>query len=169
MHFAPRLHSCWTRTKITWQSSWPQGYKDVLPYELLSFVSRNLTLQNCFKGTCEGISRFGCFILSLLEFFAASVETQTYISLSTAKSWWERAGKGKRKRRKWGENSGEGWEKAKQELPGQIFSQHKILLLYQQLIWFGRFLSLLNTTFSLRFCVPSAVVNVKSADCVYPI
>lgn len=100
MHFTLGLHSCWAKNKKNMTKLLVTRLQRYLPYEL-SFVCRILSLQNSFRGTCEGISHFGCLILSLLDFFNASVKTQTSMWFSTAGHWWGRAAEGKRKRRKW--------------------------------------------------------------------
>lgn len=83
-----------------------------LPSEFLSCACRNLTLQNCFRGTCEGISHFGRLILSLLEFFTAFVKTDSNViqhSWGSMKKSWEREEEEKEVGWEFRERMGESW------------------------------------------------------------
>lgn len=139
MCFALWLLSCWAKDKNKMTKLLVIRLQRCFSSELLSFVCRDITLQYHFSGAREGISHSGHLILSLLEFFTASIKPQTPTWFSTAVGWWGKVRKGKQKRSEVDENSGKGWEKDEQESPRQILCQRKILLLSQQLICFRDF------------------------------
>lgn len=112
-HFAPGLHSYWAKSKNNrTKKVLDTRLQRHLPSEFLSCACRNLTLQNCFRGTREGISHFGRLILSLLEFFTAFVKTDSDVirhSWGSMRKSWEREEEEKEVGWEFRERMGESW------------------------------------------------------------